>query len=56
LKDFEVHGLPAVGETLHTTVTEMNVIGNMTVIKGETYSGETLLASCEMKVFLSDKA
>ena len=56
LKDFEVHGLPALGEILRTIVTEMNVIGNMTVIKGETYSGETLLASCEMKVFLSDKA
>lgn len=54
LKDFEVHALPAVGETLHTTVTELNVIGNMTVIKGETYSGDTQLASCEMKVFLSE--
>lgn len=54
LKDFEVHALPSVGETLYTTITELNVIGNMTVIKGETYSGETLRASCEMKVFLSE--
>jgi 3-hydroxyacyl-[acyl-carrier-protein] dehydratase len=54
LKDFEVHALPAVGETLHTTITELNVIGNMTVIKGETYRGDTQLASCEMKVFLSE--
>lgn len=54
LKDFEVHGLPAVGETLHTTVTELNVIGNMTVIKGEVFCGDVLLASCEMKVFLSE--
>lgn len=56
LKDFEVHRLPMVGETLHTTVTELNVIGNMTVIRGETRCGDNLLASCEMKVFLSDKA
>jgi 3-hydroxyacyl-[acyl-carrier-protein] dehydratase len=54
LKDFEVHGLPAVGETLHTTITELNVIGNMTVIQGEVFRGDVLLASCEMKVFLSE--
>lgn len=54
LKDFEVHRLPAIGEELHTTVTQLNEIGNMTVIKGEVFSKEELLASCEMKVFLSE--
>lgn len=54
LKDFEVHALPLVGEALHTVVTELNVIGNMTVIQGEVFSGDVLLASCEMKVFLSE--
>ncbi|MCF8257288.1 MAG: hypothetical protein K9J06_07025 [Flavobacteriales bacterium] len=54
LKEFEVHALPVVGQVLHTTITELNVIGNMTVILGEVFSGDILLASCEMKVFLSD--
>lgn len=54
LKDFEVHRTPAVGEVLQTTVTQLNDLGNMTVIKGETFSGDELLASCEMKVFLSE--
>lgn len=54
LKDFEVHALPVVGETLHTTITELNVIGNMTVVQGEVFCGDVLLASCEMKVFLSE--
>jgi 3-hydroxyacyl-[acyl-carrier-protein] dehydratase len=54
LKDFEVHALPMVGDTLHTTITELNVIGKMTVVQGEVFRGDMLLASCEMKVFLSD--
>lgn len=54
LKDFEVHRLPAIGEELHTTVTQLNEIGNMTVIRGEVFSNDELLASCEMKVFLSE--
>ena len=54
LKDFEVHALPMVGEIVHTTITELNVIGNMTVVQGEVFGGDILLASCEMKVFLSD--
>jgi 3-hydroxyacyl-[acyl-carrier-protein] dehydratase len=54
LKDFEVHALPMVGDALHTTITELNVIGNMTVVQGEVFRGDMLVASCEMKVFLSD--
>jgi 3-hydroxyacyl-[acyl-carrier-protein] dehydratase len=54
LKDFEVHALPMVGEIVHTTITELNVIGNMTVVQGEVFRGDMLVASCEMKVFLSD--
>ena len=55
LKDFEVHDLPSVGDSLRTTVTEMNVIGNMTVVQGEVFCKGKLVASCEMKVFLSNE-
>ncbi len=55
LKDFGIHRLPVVGDRLETTVTVLNEIGNMTVIKGEVYHGQDLLASCEMKVFLSEE-
>jgi hypothetical protein len=55
LKDFEVHLLPSVGDALRTTVTEMNVIGNMTVVQGEVFCNDKLIASCEMKVFLSEE-
>jgi 3-hydroxyacyl-[acyl-carrier-protein] dehydratase len=54
LKDFTVHRTPSVGEELQTVITQLNDLGNMTVIKGETFSGDELLASCEMKVFLSE--
>ncbi len=54
LKDFTVHRNPSVGEELQTVITRLNELGSMTVIKGETFSGDELLASCEMKVFLSE--
>lgn len=54
LKDFVVHRDPAIGEELLTVITELNQLGNMTVIRGDTFSGEELIASCEMKVFLSE--
>jgi len=54
LKDFMVYRTPSVGEQLRTVVTQLNDLGSMTVIRGDTFSGEELVASCEMKVFLSD--
>jgi hypothetical protein len=49
-----VYRTPSVGEQLRTLVTQLNDLGSMTVIRGDTFSGEELVASCEMKVFLSD--
>ena len=52
VKDFEVFGLPKVGDELITEITIQNQIFNVTVIDGKVWHNCNLLAQCEMKVFI----
>lgn len=52
VKDFEVFGLPKVGDELITEITIQNQIFNVTVIDGKVWHNGNLLAQCEMKVFI----
>ena len=54
VKNFTVHRLPSVGETLITTVKETLYIDPALVVSAETCVGSERVASCEMKVFLTN--
>jgi hypothetical protein len=53
VKDFEVFGLPKVGDELITEITIGNQILDVTVILGKVWHKDNLLAQCEMKLFIS---
>ncbi len=53
VKDFEVLGLPKVGDELITEITIGNQILDVTVILGKVWHNDNLLAQCEMKLFIS---
>lgn len=55
LKDLELFGLPKTGTLLNTEVKLLHDVMNASVIEGKVYDGETLLARCEMKVFLLEQ-
>lgn len=55
LKDLELNSLPATGSQLHTEIKLLHDVMNASVIEGRVYQGETLLARCEMKVFLLEQ-
>jgi len=52
VKDFEVFGLPKVGNELTTEISIQNQIFNVTVIDGKVWHNGNLLAQCEIKVFI----
>lgn len=52
VKDFEVFGLPKIGDELTTEISIQNQIFNVTVIDGKVWHNANLLAQCEMKVFI----
>ena len=53
VKDFEVFFLPAIGNDIMTEIKIENQIFNVSVITGQVWCNNTLVARCEMKVFLN---
>jgi predicted hotdog family 3-hydroxylacyl-ACP dehydratase len=51
VKDFEVLQLPQINDELLTEISIADRIFNVTVLTGRIWLNETLIASCEMKVF-----
>lgn len=54
VKNFTTLRFPTVGETLTTTVKETLYIDPALVVSAETRVGNEIVATCEMKVFLTD--
>lgn len=54
IKNLVIHTLPTVGTFLKTTTRQVNAVFNVSIVEGTVYSGETILASCEMKIFLQE--
>jgi predicted hotdog family 3-hydroxylacyl-ACP dehydratase len=52
IKDLKIYQLPAVGETLETTVTIKTEIMGVTLIEGRSTCQGQAVASCEMKIFI----
>lgn len=53
VQNLRVEGLPAAGDTLETEITIKNQVLNVTIISGNTRIKDRLVASCEMKIFIS---
>lgn len=55
LKNFVIAELPRVGSELRTTVTVTHEVMGMQVVEGSVFCGNSEIASCEMKIFLSQE-
>ncbi len=56
VRDYQVHGLARVGETLTTRVEVQEEVFGMTLAKAEVRAGQRLLAATEIKIALSSPA
>jgi predicted acyltransferase len=56
LKNFLVSELPATGLTLNTTVTILHEVMGMQVVEAKVEVEGSAIATCEMKIFLSDES
>ena len=55
LKNFVVDDLPTIGSVLYTTVKMTHEVMGMQVVEGFVLCGKQIIASCEMKIFLSQE-
>ncbi|WP_460486128.1 hypothetical protein [Capnocytophaga sp. HP1101] len=53
IKNIEIYALPQVGEMLKTHITILQEFMDVTLVKMQTYSGDTLIAQGEMKTVLA---
>jgi predicted hotdog family 3-hydroxylacyl-ACP dehydratase len=56
VKNLEIAGLPKINSKLETEIIIKNQIFNITVIEGKVFCGNKILASCEMKIFISNQS
>lgn len=54
IKDLIIYQLPEVGTELLTEVITKTQVMNVSIIEAKSYSNNTLIASCEMKIFLQE--
>lgn len=55
VQNLKIFALPAVNDTIHTTITVENEILNVLLISGTTKCNENLVAQCNMKIFIDKK-
>lgn len=56
IKDLIIHHLPSSGNELLTEVVTKTQVMNVSIIEAKSYCQNQPVASCEMKIFLQDKA
>lgn len=54
VKDLVIHGLPDLNTQIRTVVNVMNVIMDITLIRGSVYQEDQLLCECEMRIFVKN--
>lgn len=55
VRDLIVHNNPASGTEVETVTTNLQQIMDVSIVKGEMFQNQTLLASCELRIFLNPK-
>lgn len=54
VKDLAIHGLPELDTQIRTIVEVMNVVMDITLIRGSVYQNNQLLCECEMRIFVKN--
>ena len=54
IRDLEIHRLPLCGETLHTTIENLEEVFGMLLVQAEVRVNDALLAAARMKIALSE--
>lgn len=54
VKKLQVYALPKSSNMLTTTITVTTKVMNATIVKGEVFLSDKLLATCEMNIFLQE--
>ena len=52
VKNLEIAALPRTGDELITEITIKDQVFDVTIITGKVWCGETMVAQCEMKIFI----
>lgn len=52
IKKFRIFRCPDVGEELRTTIEVLSQVMQVSLVSAETKSGEEIVASCQMKIFI----
>lgn len=55
IRNFQVHELPRVGETLQTEIIILDQVFQVCSIDGRVFRDDQLIASCEMKLFIENQ-
>ena len=56
IKDLVIYELPSTGKELLTEVITKTQVMNVSIIEAKSYCNNTLIATCEMKIFLQENA
>lgn len=56
IKELRLFAKPPIGQMLRTEIEIINEVFAITLVEAKVFGGERLLAQCEMKISLSDKA
>lgn len=54
VKDLVIHSLPELNTQIRTVVEVVNVIMDITLIRGNVYQNDQLLCECEMRIFVKN--
>jgi 3-hydroxyacyl-[acyl-carrier-protein] dehydratase len=52
IRNLKIDGFPKVGQEIITRVTVMHEVFDATIVQGEVFQDEELIARCELKIFL----
>jgi 3-hydroxymyristoyl/3-hydroxydecanoyl-(acyl carrier protein) dehydratase len=52
IRNLKINDFPRVGQQIVTRITVMHEVFNATIVEGEVFLGEKLIAACELKIFL----
>ena len=55
INELKIFDLPKVGDTIETEIVIENQIFNVTIISGKIMCRDTVMATCKMKIFLSNQ-
>ncbi|HET9053858.1 MAG TPA: 3-hydroxyacyl-ACP dehydratase [Cyclobacteriaceae bacterium] len=54
IKDLVIHGLPELNTQIRTVVEVVNVVMDITLIRGTVHQNNQLLCECEMRIFVKN--